>query len=243
MRGREAINSNRSVSRVEEFLRTARALLAEAEKSASEQRLVMKVGSELASALEYETTLRNVARLVVDEFADWCVVDVVDRDGRVRDVAVAHRDARKEEVARTLVRNLPQLPTAPHGVARVLRTMQTEKCTSEVDEPPPLGHYLDAEYPDALRELGARSYICCPLVTREKAISRPVQAGGGGAGHRGSDGGSRKRARPPPRTVATSPGGLLPGNVNAGPELTSVHGGQWWDIRAHPGVSWPLWRA
>ena len=170
MRDRDAPESRRSVSRVEEFLRTARTLLAEAEKSASEQRLVMKVGSELASSLEYETTLRNVAHLVVDEFADWCIVELVDRDGRVRDVAVAHRDAQKEEVARTLVRNLPQLPSAPHGVARVLRTLQTEKCTSEVDEPPPLGHYLGAEYPDALRELGARSYICCPLIAGDKAI-------------------------------------------------------------------------
>jgi hypothetical protein len=26
------------------------------------------------------------------------------------------------------------------------------------------------DYPDALRELGARSYICVPMIAREKAI-------------------------------------------------------------------------
>jgi len=159
-----------TASRIEDFLQTARALLEQAEKSASDQRLIMRVGAELAASLEYETTLQNVARLVVSDFADWCFVDVVDRQGRVRDVAIAHRDQDKEEVARTLVRKLPQLPSAPHGVARVLRTLQPESHTSEVDEPPPLGHYLGAEYPDALRELGARSYICVPMVAHEKAI-------------------------------------------------------------------------
>ena len=113
-------------SRVEDFLKTARALLDEAERSARDERLVMRVGAELAASLDYEATLQNVARLVVADFAHWCMVDVVDRHGRLRDVAVAHRDKDKEDLARTLVRRLPQLPSAPHGVARVLRTLQPE---------------------------------------------------------------------------------------------------------------------
>ncbi len=168
-RGRDAVGGT-TVSQVEGFLQTARALLEQAEKAASDQQLIVRVGTELAASLEYEPTLQNVARLVVSDFADWCFVDVVDRQGRVRDVAVAHRDQDKEDVARTLVRKLPQLPSAPHGVARVLRTLQAESHTSDVDEPSPLGHYLGAEYPDALRELGARSYICVPMIAREEAI-------------------------------------------------------------------------
>lgn len=156
-------------SRVEDFLKTAKELLDQAERSARDERLVMRVGAELAASLEYEATLQNVARLVVADFADWCMVDVVDRQGRLRDVAVAHRDHAKEELARTLVRRLPQLPSAPHGVARVLRTLQPESHGSD-EEAPELGHYLGAEYPDALRELGARCYICVPLIAREKAI-------------------------------------------------------------------------
>ena len=158
------------MSQVEDFLRTARTLLEEAERAARDQQLIMKVGVELGASLEYETTVQNVARLVVEGFADWCLVDIVDRQGRVRDVAVAHRDSEKERLARSLVQKLPQLPSAPHGVARVLRTTQPEHYSSDVDDPGPLGHYLGAEYPDALRELGARSYICVPLVARDKAI-------------------------------------------------------------------------
>lgn len=156
-------------SRVEDFLKTARALLDEAERSARDERLVMRVGAELAASLDYEATLQNVARLVVADFADWCMVDVVDRHGRLRDVAVAHRDQDKEDLARTLVRRLPQLPRAPHGVARVLRTLQPESHVAD-EETTPLGHYLGAEYPDALRELGARCYICVPMIAGDKAM-------------------------------------------------------------------------
>jgi signal transduction histidine kinase/CheY-like chemotaxis protein len=170
MGGEDGRDPGKNMSQVEEFLRTARALLEQAERAASDQRLIMKVGVDLAASLDYETTLQNVARLVVADFADWCLVDVVDRQGRVRDVAVAHRDAAKEELARSLVRKLPQLPSAPHGVARVLRTLQPESYTSDSDEPSPLGHYLGADFPDALRELGARSYICVPTISRENAI-------------------------------------------------------------------------
>jgi signal transduction histidine kinase/FixJ family two-component response regulator len=170
MGGEDGRDRVKNTSQVEEFLRTARALLEQAERAASDQRLIMRVGAELGASLEYETTLQKVARLVVADFADWCLVDVVDRRGRVRDVAVAHRAEDKEELARSLVRKLPQLPNAPHGVARVLRTLQPESHNSDADEPGPLGHYLGAEYPDALRELGARSYICVPMAAGEKAI-------------------------------------------------------------------------
>ena len=165
--GRGAV---KNMSQVEEFLRTAKALLEQAELAASDQRLIMKVGVELGASLDYETILQNVASLVVADFADWCLVDVVDHQGRVRDVAVAHRAEDKEELARSLVQKLPQLPSAPHGVARVLRTLQPESYASDSDEPSPLGHYLGVDYPDALRELGARSYICVPMIARERAI-------------------------------------------------------------------------
>src|SRR5579863_7803511 len=129
------LGKNKNMSQVEEFLRTAKELLEQAERAASDQRLLMKVGVELGASLDYETILQNVARLVVADFADWCLVDVVDRQGRVRDVAVAHRAEDKEELARSLVQKLPQLPSAPHGVARVLRTLQPESYTSDSNEP------------------------------------------------------------------------------------------------------------
>ena len=49
-----------------------------------------QVSGVLASSLDYEQTLRNVAELAVPDIADWCAVDLVDEDGDRHPVAVAH---------------------------------------------------------------------------------------------------------------------------------------------------------
>lgn len=165
--------------RLERLLESARSLLEEAERSAREQRLIMSVGVELSASIDYSATLQKVARLVVSEFAEWCLVDVVE-DGRVKDIAVAHQDPVKESLARSLVRKLPQLPSAPHGVARVLRTLEPE-LYSGGESTPNLSHRLGTAYPEALREIGARSYICAPLVARDRAIGAVTYVRGGNA--------------------------------------------------------------
>ena len=43
-----------------------------------------EMSSLLASSLDYETTLENVAQLIVPQFADWCAVDVVGEDGSIQ---------------------------------------------------------------------------------------------------------------------------------------------------------------
>jgi PAS domain S-box-containing protein len=59
--------------------------------------LIRRVGDELAATLDYNRALARVAELVVSEFADWCVVDVVDDGNAVKRVAVAGAEPRKLE--------------------------------------------------------------------------------------------------------------------------------------------------
>lgn len=56
----------------------------------------------LASSLDYGTTLSSVARLAVPFMSDWCAVDVVEADGSVERLAVAHQDPEKVALAREL---------------------------------------------------------------------------------------------------------------------------------------------
>src|SRR4030095_8572617 len=58
----------------------------------------------LASSLDYETTLASVSRLAVPEVADWCAVHVVEKDGSIHPLAIAHVDPSKAELARELQR-------------------------------------------------------------------------------------------------------------------------------------------
>jgi len=48
-----------------------------------ERRFLAEAGALLASSLDYELTLANLAALAVPHFADWCAVDVAE-DGAIR---------------------------------------------------------------------------------------------------------------------------------------------------------------
>src|SRR5207248_10179631 len=81
-------------------------------------------GVALSGSLDYETTLKAVARLAVPTIADWCAVDMIGEHGRLQRVAVAHVDPKKVELARTLEEKYPADPLTPGGVHDVIRTGQ-----------------------------------------------------------------------------------------------------------------------
>jgi PAS domain S-box-containing protein len=88
--------------------------------------LLVEAGAVLASSLEPATTMGQVARLTVPRLADLCVIDLLDDDGSIRDVAVV---AKQEEIAEELERlrvTYPLDPEGEHPVARVIRSGETE---------------------------------------------------------------------------------------------------------------------
>jgi signal transduction histidine kinase len=99
------------------------ARLFQRERAAGQQlAFLAEASTTLASSLDVETTLTNVAHLVVPEFADWCAVDVLDEDGAIRRLAVAHRDPEKLEWAQRSRDEFPPSADEPEGTGRVVRT-------------------------------------------------------------------------------------------------------------------------
>ncbi|MDQ3741239.1 MAG: GAF domain-containing protein, partial [Actinomycetota bacterium] len=54
--------------------------------------LLTEAGRLLASSLDLDDTLRNIARLAVPELADWAAVDVLQPDGTLRQLSSGHPD-------------------------------------------------------------------------------------------------------------------------------------------------------
>ena len=73
--------------------------------------------SELASSLDYRTTLAKIASLVVPRLADWCAIDLKGQNGLER-VATTHVDPEKIAYAEELQRRYPPDPDAATGVPR-----------------------------------------------------------------------------------------------------------------------------
>jgi PAS domain S-box-containing protein len=124
--------------------------------------------TELASSLDYQTTLANVARLAVPTLADWCTVEVVE-DGRLRTLAVAHVDPAKVAMAEELQRRYPSDPQAPTGSPNVIRTGVSELYPEITDDMLVAGS-RDEEHLRLSRELQLRSALCVPLTARGRVL-------------------------------------------------------------------------
>jgi PAS domain S-box-containing protein len=147
-----------------------RALLLDRERAAraraevDEERLafVAEASRILAGSLDYSTTLARVADLAVPRIADWCVVDLVEEDGSVRMMALAHRDPERVRLVRELRRRHPPDPRAPVGVHAAVRTGEPV-LVEEISDDLLAAVARDPEHLAAVRELGLGSGIIVPL--------------------------------------------------------------------------------
>ena len=128
-----------------------------------------EAGTVLSSSLNYEETLRSVARLAVPTIGDWCAVDIVSDRGELNRIAVTHVDPQKVEYARQLQERYPADPNAPGGVHEVIRT-GNPAYMSRI--PPALveATAVDDEHLRIIRELNLTSYMCVPLTTQGRVI-------------------------------------------------------------------------
>lgn len=141
----------------------------EAEADQQRSAFLAEVSTALASSLDYESTLANVANLVVPFFADWCAIDLLQDNQFIHRVAVAHRDPMKVELGWEIHRRYPRHIDGAEGVPKVLRTGKTE-IVSEIPDAVLEMVAQDAEHLRILRELGLKSGIISPLIARGQIL-------------------------------------------------------------------------
>src|SRR5205085_3676498 len=141
------------------------------ERKRAEQaaRFLADASKSLAALVDYGSTMQKVARLAVPSFADWCAVDLLEPDGSLRRVAVAHADPAKVELAHELHRRYPPGPEAPVGVWNILRTGRSE-LLSEIPGSLLTEAAKDENLLRILGELGLKSYMGVPLTVRGKTF-------------------------------------------------------------------------
>jgi PAS domain S-box-containing protein len=131
--------------------------------------LLTQAAAILASSLDYEETLRNVAGLAVPQLADWCGVDLFDAEGRRESVAVAHKEPGKLELAKQLREYDPEQLDPERGLGMLLRTGKPQ-LYPRITEEMLVGAALDEEHLSLLRSVGMRSVLLVPLAVHEQMI-------------------------------------------------------------------------
>jgi len=114
----------------------------------------------LAVNLDYHETLSRVAELTLAHLADWCLVETADAAGSFTQVAVAHRNQDKAELARELLPVIDNLERAlqssaegeplARGVALVLDELRGKLQAAGVEAYDPVGERFDPKLHEAL---------------------------------------------------------------------------------------------
>jgi PAS domain S-box-containing protein len=124
----------------------------------------------LAGLVDLKNTLQRVASLAVPFFADWCLVDLVDAEGLLRRLTIAHVDPAKVQLAQEIYERWPaSREGSESGPAKIVRTGCPELISEITDEM--LSQTIqDPHLLAIMRKLGLRSYIGAPLAVRGKVL-------------------------------------------------------------------------
>ncbi|HTR54621.1 MAG TPA: ATP-binding protein [Kofleriaceae bacterium] len=135
-----------------------------AKRAEIEQRFLADLGAVLSETLDLDRLLANLGDLVVREVADFCVIDVAQRDGKLTRARASCRAPADRWICDVLEhvvldRGKPYL---------VAETIATSRSVLVPDVSPELidSFAHSAEHRTALRALGARSLLTVPLVAR-----------------------------------------------------------------------------
>ena len=143
--------------------------ITERKRIEKEQQFLAEVSVALSTSLEYEQTLATLARLVVQNFADWCAVDVMDEEGQLSRLKVASADPSQAALCADLEQMPPDrdLPHLMRSVIESKRPIVVEQVTFQYIES--LGH-APAGHLQALQATGVTSFVAVPLLMRGQPL-------------------------------------------------------------------------
>lgn len=139
--------------------REARQAREAAEREERRAAFLGAAGQELAASLDYEHTITSLARLVVPNLAEMCVIDIAEQESTLRRVAVVHRNPEDE------TRFAPQAGTRRTEVPEALVRIMHDAEPTLVGASSGLYEYVTGEHDGA-----GRTLIFLPLVSRGQSI-------------------------------------------------------------------------
>ncbi len=124
-------------------------------------------GAALAASLDYEATLRTIAKLAVPALADFALVHLA--DGGARLVAAVHSDPVQEVLLTDVAKSYHPAENARSVLMQVLRTGEPVLIPDVTDD---ILHHVapDAATEAQFRKLGFRSWIVVPLRARDRLL-------------------------------------------------------------------------
>src|SRR3954471_6487595 len=145
---------------------------------------VARASALLARSLDYETTLRQVARLAVPEVADWCGVLLIEPGGEERELSSGYDDPELDAV----LRQIRERRRATSDASESRRVAQSGEPILASDVRTAVGDDVDQEERKLIERLAPKSYLIVPLAARGRTVgSMPLLSTRDGRHYAASD--------------------------------------------------------
>lgn len=134
----------------------------------ADQQLLVEVSRLLTTSLNMADRLQTLAELLVEEFADWCVLNLLAPDGAIQLSVAEHHVPEKTALIYELAQAYPLEPET--SVTLNLIHSRQAKLSSSFVEDLPTEYAQDDSFRRFLTELGRGSTIIVPLIAQERTL-------------------------------------------------------------------------
>jgi PAS domain S-box-containing protein len=136
-----------------------------AQRVQREAEFVARMAEVLSGPQDYESRLKSFVDLAVPAMADWAALDIVEPDGRIRRLAVAHAESAAELGAE--IRRRYEDPITPCNARQVIRTGKGVWLPEITDALIAAAANGDDSRLDLMKALRVTSCVCVPLTTSQ----------------------------------------------------------------------------
>ena len=143
--------------------------ISERKQAEERQRLLNEASNMLASSLNQQITLKEIAQIIVPTLSDYCRIAVLDDNQQIKEISVNHIDPEKLTLVRALYEQYKDRTDMTHGLQRLLESGKAE-LISNVSGSILAPVQDNPELLTIVNTLGLQSYMGVPLIARGKTI-------------------------------------------------------------------------
>jgi PAS domain S-box-containing protein len=151
------------------FIKKEMELKEQTEKIQHRLMFLSEASKIIFSSLDYETIIASIAGISVPFICDWCVVDLINEDKKIKRVAVVHSDADKKKYADQFQQIFKDVPKEATEVYQVMLAGK-----SKIISVASTGYFQDKkfnnEFISILNALGISSFLVVPLKSRNNVL-------------------------------------------------------------------------
>lgn len=133
------------------------------------QKFLDNLATLLSVSVDYNTTLKNICKLLVPYLADYIRIVLVNDGNQIEEVVSYHKDPKKLALVKKLYKTYMGQENLTYGVSRVLQSGKSE-IIERVTEKYTGNSAKNGEIKNTVSKLGLTSYMGIPLKVNRKVI-------------------------------------------------------------------------